>query len=371
MNQRETLLALHLTGVVGPRRLKSIREAFSEISDVFGASEDQLSKLPDWTVSAAQKVLGTREPLKRVEQEVEKAEAQSIKVLVEGSPEFPKVFEHLYDPPFVLWRVGNFLPEDENAISVIGCRKPSAYGRQAALKLSEDIAKAGYTVVSGLARGIDSLAHIGALKYPQGRTIAFLGSGLLNMYPPENRKLSFEIAERGAVFSEYPLMAKPLAMHFPQRNRLISGAGKGLLVVEAKKDSGSFITVDHAMEQGKPVFAVPGPITHTESEGAHALIQQGAKLVMGVEDIFHELQDMRAETVFRSRKSRPAGLAVPLESLSEEERKILEKLSYSPIHVDLLMRETQLVLRRLNELLLALEMKGLVQQAPGHCYFRV
>ena len=371
MNQTESLLALHLTGVVGPRRLKALREVFGDISDVFGASEEQLSRLPDWTVSSSQKVLALKEPLQRVEQEMEKAESQGIKVLVEGTPEFPKVFENLYDPPFVLWRIGSTLPEDENAISVIGCRKPSAYGRQAALRLSEDIARAGYTVVSGLARGIDSLAHIGALKYPRGRTLAFLGSGLLNLYPPENRKLAAEIAERGAVFSEYPLSAKPLAMHFPQRNRLISGAAKGVLVVEAKKDSGSFITVDHAMEQGKPVFAVPGPITHTESEGAHALIQQGAKLVMGVEDIFHELQDMRAETVFRSRKNKALEGTAALGQLTEDEKIILEKISYSPVHVDLLMRETQMVLRRLNELLLNLEMKGLVQQAPGHCYFRI
>jgi DNA processing protein len=266
--------------------------------------------------------------------------------------------------------VGSYLPEDENAIAVIGCRKPSAYGKQAALKLSEDIVRAGYTVVSGLARGIDSLAHLGALRHPQGRTLAFLGSGLLNLYPPEHKKLAEEIAERGAIFSEYPLQAKPLALHFPQRNRLISGASKGVLVVEAKKDSGSFITVDHAMDQGKPVFAVPGPITHTESEGAHALIQQGAKLVMGVEDIFHELQDLRAETVYKSRKGRTT-VAPSLETLTEEERKIMEKLTFSPLHVDVLIRETGMALRRVNELLLDLEMKGLVQQAPGHCYFRI
>jgi DNA processing protein len=370
MNERESLLALHLTGVIGPRRLKAAREAFPEISDVFGTSEDTLSRLPDWTFSSAQKVLSFKEPLQKVEAELEKAERAGITALVEGDPELPKVFENLFDPPFVLWRVGSYLPEDENAIAVIGCRKPSPYGKQAALRLSEDIVRAGYTVVSGLARGIDSLAHLGALRAPQGRTIAFLGSGLLNLYPPENKKLAQEIVERGAIFSEYPLISKPIAMHFPQRNRLISGAAKGLLVVEAKKDSGSFITVDHAMDQGKPVFAVPGPITHTESEGTHALIQQGAKLVMGVEDIFHELHDMRAETVFKSRKGRASTTAV-LETLTEEEKKLLEKLTYSPVHVDVLLRETGIALRRVNELLLTLEMKGLVQQAPGHCYFKI
>jgi len=370
MTNSEVLLGLHLTGVIGPRRLKAAREYFADLSDVFGSSEEELSRLPDWTVSSARKVCLFQEPLAQVERELSKAEKNGISVLVEGDGEFPRVFGNLYDPPFVLWRLGKYRPEDEKAIAVIGCRKPSAYGKLSAFRLAEDIARAGYTVISGLARGIDSTAHQGALKFPKGRTLAFLGSGLLNLYPPENRKLAEAIAERGAVFSEYPLQAKPLALHFPQRNRLISGASKGVLVVEAKKDSGSFITVDHAIDQGKPVFAVPGPITHTESEGSHALIQQGAKLVMGVEDIFHELQDMSAETVFRSRKNRPS-LEVVEENLTEEERKVLDLVSYTPVHVDVLSRESQMVLRRLNETLLNLEMKGLVQQAPGHCYFKI
>jgi DNA processing protein len=370
VNYRETLLALHLTGVIGPRRLKSAKAVFPDLSDVFGASEDQLIRLPDWTSSCVQRVLSFNEPFVRVEQELEKAEKAEISVLVESDKSFPTIFQNLYDPPFVLWQAGSYFPEDENAIAVIGCRKPSAYGKTAALRLAEDVVKAGYTVVSGLARGIDSFAHIGALRYPKGRTLAFLGSGLLNLYPAENRKLAQEISERGAVFSEYPLHAKPLALHFPQRNRLISGSSKGVLVVEAKKDSGSFITVDHAIDQGKPVFAVPGPITHIESEGAHALIQQGAKLVMGVEDIFHELNDIRAETVFKSRKLKTT--LFPMDTnITEEEKALLEKLTYSPVHVDVLVRETQMALRRINELLLTLEMKGLVQQAPGHCYFKI
>jgi DNA processing protein len=367
-NNFKALLALHLTGVIGPRRLKSTRDVFRNLMDAFGATEEQLSELPDWTSASARKVLSVKDPLKRVEEELELAEKNGIQVFVEGAEGFPSVFENLYDPPFVLWRTGDYRLDDGKAIAVIGCRKPSTYGKQAALRLAEDIVKAGYTVVSGLARGIDSIAHQGALKFPKGRTIAFLGSGLLNLYPPENKKLAWEIKERGAIFSEYPLRAKPLALHFPQRNRLISGASKGVLVVEAKKDSGSFITVDHAIDQGKPVFAVPGPIYHSESEGAHALIQQGAKLVTGVDDIFHELQDLRAETVFKSRNA----LSAPsTESLTDEEKQVLDRLGYTPVHVDALAREASIALRRLNELLLVLEMKGLVQQAPGHCYFKI
>lgn len=370
MDQRAALLALHLSGVIGPRRLLGAKARFPDLTQVFGATEETLASLEDWTPVCARKVLGLKDPSARVDRELEEAEKHGIQALVEGDPGFPDVFKDLYDPPFVLWKKGDYREEDRQAIAVIGCRKPSAYGKLAALRLAGDIAKAGYTVVSGLARGIDSQAHLGALGYAEGRTLAFLGSGLLNLYPPENKKLAQGIVERGALFSEYPLHAKPLGLHFPQRNRLISGAARGVLVVEAKKDSGSFITVDHALDQGRPVFAVPGPITHSESEGAHALIQQGAKLVMGAEDIFHELHDLRAETVFKARKGKPTAKGHP-EDCSPEERTLLDKLTFSPQHIDLLARDTQIPLRKINELLLILEMKGAVQQAPGHCYFKV
>lgn len=370
MDDRLALLALHLTGVIGPRRLKSAREAFPRLEDVFGAKEERLQELPDWTQPCTKKVLSLANPAGRAEKELEEAARTGIRVFVAGDTDFPAVFENLYDPPFVLWTKGELLKEDENALAIIGCRRPTPYGKHAALHLAEGVARAGYTVVSGLARGIDSLAHRGALKHPQGRTLAFLGSGLLNMYPPENGELAEEITQRGAVLSEYPLHAKPMALHFPQRNRLISGAARGVLVVEARKDSGSFITVDHALEQGRPVFAVPGPIDHPQSEGTHTLIQQGAQLVTGVEDIFHELGDLRAETLFKS-SGGTSRVPPNKELLSADEQNLLEKMTYEPRHVDQLARETQSDLRKLNELLLFLEMKGFVQQTPGHCYFKL
>ncbi|MGH7738507.1 MAG: DNA-processing protein DprA [bacterium] len=369
MNDRQALLALHLTGVVGPRRLASLRDAFPRPADAFGAGEDRLAYLPTWTTSVARKVLALSDPLLRVETEMEKAAAAGVTLLVAGDQDFPQVFNTLFDPPFVLWMRGTYLPQDENAIAVIGCRKPSSYGKELAGLLSQDLARAGYTVVSGLARGIDSLAHQGALKCQTGRTLAFLGSGLLNLYPPENKRLAEQIADRGALFSEYPLNAKPLGLHFPQRNRLISGAARGVLVVEANQNSGSFITVDHAMDQGKPVFAVPGPIHHHQSEGTHSLIQQGARLVVGVQDIFDELQDKKAERMFRSR---PAPQAAKIAGeVTEEEKILLEQLGPEPRHVDILSGLMGLPSRRLNEILLVLEMRGLVERAPGHCYSKL
>lgn len=368
MDKRKALLALHLTGIIGPRRLLSAKKAFPDLADVFGASEEVLSNLVDWNPASARKVFSFQNPLKRVEHELEKAETLGVKVFVEGDDDFPPVFKDLYDPPFVLWVKGDFRATDEKGIAVVGCRKPSAYGQTAARQLAEQIASYGYTVLSGLARGIDSAAHEGALADRNGRTVAFLGSGLNEVYPPENRPLAQRISERGAVVSEYPLDARPLALHFPQRNRLISGASRGVLVVEAGEGSGSLITVDHALDQGKTVFAVPGPINHSQSQGTHELIRQGAKLVMRAEDIMLELGELVSETVKDSHHEK--GSVRPSGSLTEEESGLMEFISFSPIHVDGLSRESGLSARRLSEMMFLLEMKGYVKQLPGNQFVR-
>jgi DNA processing protein len=366
MNHRNALLALHLTGVVGPRRLLSVKNFFHDFWDVFGTDLDQLSSLTDWNLSSARKVISCTRPRERVDYELEKAESLGVKVWVEGDEDFPKVFANLYDPPFVLWCKGHYKSCDEKGIAVVGCRKPTAYGFSASRQLSEQIASYGYTVISGLARGIDSAAHEGALSVPNGRTIAFLGSGLNEIYPPENRSLAERIADHGAVISEYPLDARPLALHFPQRNRLISGASRGVLVVEAGEGSGSLITVDHALEQGKTVFAVPGPIQAPQSQGTHELIRQGAKLVMRAEDILLELGELISETVINHER----GTVRPSGTLTEEENGLMEFISFTPIHLDGLSRESGLPARRLSEMMLVLEMKGYVKQLPGNQFVK-
>jgi len=368
MLPRDVLLALHLTGVVGPRRLAAARAAFRDLESIFGSTAERLASLPDWNPGCAAKVLALEDPARDVENEMERARQAGVRVLVDGDPDFPSVFKDLYDPPFVLWMRGTYLQADEKALAVVGCRKPSVYGLQVSNRLSEALARGGYTIVSGLARGIDSAAHRGALSVKGGRTLAFMGSGFLQIYPPENVELADRIAGSGAVFSEYPLDSKPLALHFPQRNRLISGAAKGVLVVEAEEDSGSLITVDHALEQGRTVFAVPGPIHQEQSKGTHALIREGAKLVMDANDVFRELGDPAASAVVRARKS-PASFRVA--DLTEEESLLMDNLSFEPMHLDALARETGMPARRLSELLLVLEKKGCVSQAPGHCYFRL
>jgi DNA processing protein len=368
METRKALLALHLTGVVGPRRLAALLQAFPEPAAAFGAPASILSALRDWTPASAAKVLSLVDPAGTVERELDRARNAGVQVTVAGDPDFPGVFRDLYDPPFVLWSRGLYLPADEKAMAVVGCRKPSAYGLQVASRLAGDLARGGYTVVSGLARGIDRAAHEGALAAKGGRTIAFLGSGFLQLYPPENASLAERIAGQGVLFSEYPLDSKPLSLHFPQRNRLISGASRGVLVVEAEEDSGSLITVDHALDQGRSVFAVPGPIHQEQSKGTHALIRDGAKLVMEANDVFRELGDPVVPAACRARHG---ATVAPAPDLTSEEAILLDRLSFQPVHLDALVRETGLPARRLSELLLVLEMKGRVSQAPGHCFFRL
>jgi len=203
--------------------------------------------------------------------------------------QYPVNLKYIYDSPSVLYTKGEILPEDGLAVAIVGTRGPSVYGTQTAQRLAGECARKGITVISGLAKGIDTAAHKGALK-AGGRTIAVLGSGFLNLYPAQNRGLAEEISKNGAVISEFPMNAEPLRRNFPRRNRIISGLSLAVIVVEAAAKSGSLITADCALEQGREVFAVPGIVRSVTSQGTHQLLRQGAKLVETIDDILEELQ---------------------------------------------------------------------------------
>jgi len=247
-------------------------------------------------------------------------------------------------------------------IAIVGSRNPTSYGRTVTERLSGDLAQRGFTVVSGMARGIDAAAHIGALA-TEGKTVAVLGSGMGTIYPAENKRLFYRIAESGAVISEFPFLTPPDAHNFPVRNRIISGLSLGTVIVEATHRSGSLITARLAAEQGREVFAVPGSITSFKSMGTHRLIKQGAKLVEHVEDILEELNlDQPIPSI--DTKEKPA---IPL---TPEEKKILNELSPYPIHIDKLVRNLSLSAAQVSSLLLQLELKGLVTQSPGKLFTR-
>ena len=276
---------------------------------------------------------------------------------------YPQRLREIPDPPVVLAVRGTLVAEDDLAVAVVGARRASEYGRRVAEELGRDLARAGITVVSGLAAGIDAAAHRGALA-AGGRTIAVLGTGIDRVYPSWHRRLADEIVRQGALVSEFPCGAPPLAFHFPRRNRLISGLTRGTVVVEAAEESGSLITAGHATEQGREVFAVPGPVGVAGHRGPHRLIKEGATLVTGVEDILAELGPGLVARLATAR------VAAAEAALSTEERRVLDGVGAEGGHVDDVIRRAGLPAAHALEMLLALELRGLVCQLPGKRFRR-
>ncbi len=293
---------------------------------------------------------------------MEKLERAGVLAQTWNDPAYPRRLKEIHDPPPVLYLRGNILPQDERSVAVVGTRKATAYGREVAGALAGDLARSGVTVISGLARGIDSIAHKAALE-AGGRTVAVFGSGLDVVYPAEHARLAREVEDSGALVSEYPLGTRPMSSHFPMRNRVISGMTLGTLVVEAPDKSGALLTVKHALEQDREVFCVPGSIFSPTSVGTNALIQQGAKLVMNHEDILEELN-----LTVAVRQIEMQGIADPL---SDGELLLLNHLSYEPAHIDDIGRQARVPINEVSSTLQMMEIKGLVRQVGGMHYTRV
>ena len=298
-----------------------------------------------------------------------------IRKITLDDPEYPKRLKAIHKPPAELYVNGSLIPQDEMAVAIVGSRRASLYGLEMAEKLGYDLALRGVTVVSGMARGIDTAAHRGALK-AKGRTIAVMGSGHGRIYPAENKKLYAEIAKTGAVVTEYADGEEPLAFHFPQRNRIISGLSLGVIVVEAAKDSGALITAELAAEQGREVFAVPGKISSASSSGANSLIKDGAKLVQSVDDIIDELSLRELKEVSEDKRESLDGKIRRMtknyiyNALTEDERKIYNALSDEPMHIDDIIRKVGLERAKTAKALLNLQLKKLIQEVPGKQYLR-
>lgn len=298
-----------------------------------------------------------------------------IRKITLDDPEYPKQLKNIHKPPTQLYVNGALIPQDEMAVAIVGSRRASLYGLEMAEKLGYDLAIRGVTVASGMALGIDTAAHRGALK-AKGRTIAVMGSGHGHIYPPQNRSLYTEIAKTGCVVTEYADGEEPLAFHFPQRNRIISGLSLGVIVVEAAKDSGALITAQLAAEQGREVFAVPGKISSVTSSGANALIKDGAKLVQSVDDIIEELSLRELKEVSEPQREVLDGKIKRMtknyiyNALTEDERKIYNALSDEPVHIDDIIGAAGLENAKTVKILLNLQLKKLIQEVPGKRYMR-
>jgi DNA processing protein len=305
-------------------------------------------------------------------------EEYSIRLLLQEDEEYPRALKSIPDPPLYLFARGSVLSRDETAVAIVGTRHATEYGRGLAHRLAQDLAQRGVTVVSGLARGIDTFAHKGALE-GGGRTFAVCGCGLDVVYPTENKQLMIEISQSGAALSEFAPTVHPEAWHFPARNRIISGLSAGTIVVEAAERSGALITADFAMEQGREVFAVPGNVHKTQSRGCHALIKQGATLIESADDVLAALNNRALpfveEREEKGNESTPAGKSSRApqlrDDLTAEQNRIWLALDVEPRHIDAVAQEAALGAAEVNAALVIFELRGLAKRFPGNAFARV
>lgn len=354
-------LALGLTPGVGSILIKRLLDQFKTPESVFRAPLKELLRIEGLGEKAANEIRkGPSE--KKVKRELSLLEKAGGKIVTLKDDDYPKRLKDIYDPPALLYLRGELRKEDELAIAIVGSRKTSLYGRWFTEKIGEDLARHGIAVVSGMARGIDAMAHKGALQ-GGGRTIAVLGCGIDVIYPSENRNLFYQIIESGAILSEFPMGSPPEGGHFPRRNRIISGLSIGVVVVEASAKSGSLITAGYALEQGREVFAVPGNVGAEGSRGTNQLIKNGAKLVESSEDILEEILPQWSREGESVQKTEP-----PAPDLTEEEKSLYGLLGETPLHIDAIIRESRWDPGKVSSLLLNLELKGLISQLPGKCF---
>jgi DNA processing protein len=349
-------IGFNLVQGIGPVRLRALIEACGDIERAWHAPADLLHHA-GLERRALENLLEVRARVD-LEREVQRIAAAGVQALTWDSPDYPSLLREIPAPPPLIYVRGHLEPEDAWAVAVVGTRRASAYGREVTRRLVSDLARSGITIVSGLARGIDGVAHRTALE-AGGRTIAVLGCGVDLVYPPEHLDLARRIVEHGALVSEYPLGTPPEAGNFPPRNRIISGLSLGVLITEAGRGSGAIITADYAAEQGRDIFAVPGSILSATSGGTNRLIQDGAKVVLETADILRELNLTMVAEQSQARQLLPT---------TEIEALILACLSAEPTHVDEVGQASGLPIAQVTSTLALMELKGLVRQAGGMKY---
>ncbi|APZ91375.1 DNA-processing protein DprA [Fuerstiella marisgermanici] len=358
-------LAMSLIPGIGPRLHATLLERFETADNVLNQPAATLQ-----TVNGVGKQLAERITIgihrAAATEMLARCVDLGVKLRRKHTPGYPTGLNAVDDAPGILYVRGTFEPRDELAVGIVGSRRCTSYGRRQAERMAGSLVRAGFTIISGLARGIDGAAHRGALN-AGGRTIAVMATGVKEIYPPEHADLAIDITRSGAVVSEFPLDQKPRPGLFPQRNRIISGMSLGVIVVEATRNSGALYTARHAMEQGREVFAVPGQVDSLASAGCHDLIREGATLIRNVEDVLAELgplsqptQSAEATTVHDPREM----------SLNPQEKEVLNLITTSPVHVDEVLRTTKLDMSRVLSTLTVLEMKRFIRRLPGNMLVR-
>ncbi len=366
MTSREAILALNLLPSFGPVRISRLLESFGDAESVLRAPESRLRQVDGIGPETAKLIVSWQDHVDPTKELAEAAE-RGISIITREDGSYPKHLLQAYDSPILLYVWGEILPRDKHAISVVGSRRTTTYGLSATKKITYQLAHAGFTIVSGLARGIDTAAHESALA-AKGRTIAVVGSGLARLYPPENLALAQKIADgNGAVISEFPLHKAPDKQTFPMRNRIVAAWSQALLVTECPAWSGSLITANLASEYGKPIFAVPGPIDKPSSAGCHQLIRDGATLVADASHIIDDMGDLPFSYGNKAPEENPAELP----ALPPEEAAVLAALlPGEETAIDTLITTTGLPSSAVTAALFKLELRRLVRAMPGFRFIR-
>jgi DNA processing protein len=335
---------------------------FSSAAAILSATEAELREVEGVGPKVAKAILASTRSTD-AERELEFCRAHGVSLILESDPRYPQDLREIPDPPGILFARGEVIAQDALGIAIVGTRHATPYGLDQAEKLAGGLARAGLTIISGLARGIDAAAHRAALA-AGGRTVAVLGSGVMNIYPPEHDRLADEVVAAGALLSEHPPQSPPLAGAFPQRNRIITGMSLGVIVVEANLRSGALISARHALEQGREVFAVPGRVDSRTSQGCHRLIRDGAKLVECVDDVLEELGPLSAAV------PRPSGdgeVHHPGELvLNDQEQAVLQAIDLSPTSIDQIVGSCELPVQRVLATISVLEMRKLVRRLSAN-----
>jgi DNA processing protein len=353
-----------LTGIrnLGSKRINRLIDRFGSAQAVWEACPEELRKVKGVDRELIRLITANRNE-EKLAHCINNLERHNISTVAITSEDYPELLREIYNPPYLLYVKGDKGIIRQNCIAIVGSRNASYYGKKVAFKLAEQLARAGCTVVSGLARGIDSYAHKGALAVG-GPTAAVLGNGLDIVYPRENYQLMKEISDIGLLISEYPPGTSPLKGNFPARNRLISGLSIGVVVVEASERSGALITADFALEQNREVFAVPGNINSVTSSGTNSLIKQGAKIVNQMEDILEEFPGIELDI----RHTKPDNGGLKENPAGKTEKKVMRLIGAQPVHIEQLLTESCLQINELNAILAFLEVKGFIEKLPGNYY---
>jgi len=367
MTRREAYLTLNLLPGIGPVRVRRLLQAFGSPEHALRAGRDDLERVDGFGPELAQRVAGWESQVD-LTRELRRIQEVGAHVLTQEDDAYPSTLREIFDPPMVLYVWGELLARDDKGIAVVGSRRATHYGMQCAKKLGFQLAHSGLTVLSGLALGIDTAAHEGALA-ARGRTVGVLGGGLGKFWPPENRVLAEKIAGgHGAVVTEFPVDYNPDKQSFPLRNRIVAGWSQGVLCVEAPARSGALITVNQATDYGRPIYAVPGPIDRPTSQGCNTLIQNGARLVMSAEDILDDLSWLLPPGTQQALAQAPQA---PVVLLAGDERTVFDTLGMDERQFDDLVAACGLAAGAVTVALMRLEMKKVVRQLPGRYFTRL